>query len=66
MFSRVRADLGLTVLFVTHDLREAFELADRVAVMQNGGIDQIGGPDQLRSDPASPYVTELLEKAGVS
>jgi len=65
-FARVRADLGLTVLLVTHDLREAFELADRVAVMRSGAIDQVGAPDELRTAPASPYVTELLDKAGVA
>lgn len=65
-FARVREELRLTVLLVTHDLREAFELADEVAVMRGGGIDQVGTPDELRSTPASPYVAELLDKAGVA
>jgi len=64
-FARVRAELGLTVLLVTHDLREAFELAATVVVMKGGGIDQVGTPRELERAPASPYVTELLDKAGV-
>jgi osmoprotectant transport system ATP-binding protein len=65
-FARVRAEVGLTVLLVTHDLREAFELADEVVVMKGGGIDQVAAPEVLRTTPASPYVAELLDKAGVA
>lgn len=65
-FVALRRALGLTVLLVTHDLREAFTLADRVAVMQGGRIHQIGPPDALREHPASAYVTDLLAKAGVA
>jgi osmoprotectant transport system ATP-binding protein len=66
MFARVRLELRLSVLLVTHDLREAFLLADRVAVMKAGGIEQIGTPRELRDAPASPYVAELLDTAGVA
>jgi osmoprotectant transport system ATP-binding protein len=65
-FDRVRRELDLTVLLVTHDLREAFALADRVVVMRAGGIEQEGTSPELRRAPASPYVAELLEKAGVA
>ena len=65
-FARVRRELGLTVLLVTHDLREAFDLADEIVVMRRGGIDQSDAPERLRSTPATPYVTQLLEKAGVA
>ncbi len=58
--------LGVTVVLVTHDLREAFLLADRVAVMQSGRIEQVADPGTLRRAPATPYVAELLAKAGVA
>jgi len=65
-FSGLRHSLGLTALLVTHDLREAFALADEIAVMRAGSIEQIGSADALRTSPATPYVTELLKKAGVA
>ena len=61
-----RADLGTTVVLVTHDLREAFLLADRVAVLRAGRLEQVAEPDTLRRTPASDYVARLLETAGVA
>ncbi|HKJ03796.1 MAG TPA: ATP-binding cassette domain-containing protein [Longimicrobiales bacterium] len=58
--------LGITVLLVTHDLREAWHISDRVAVMRDGRIEQMGTPDQLRHEPATRYVAELQERAGVA
>ena len=65
-FARLREEMRITVLLVTHDLREAFELADEVAVMRAGRIEQVATPAELRATPATPYVRELLEKAGVA
>ena len=52
--------LGLTTVLVTHDRDEAFELADRVAVLGAGRIQQIGTPDELDSAPANAFVFEFL------
>jgi sulfate transport system ATP-binding protein len=51
---------GLTTIFVTHDQEEALELADRVAVMHEGSLEQVGAPEQLYHEPASPFVFEFL------
>jgi len=51
----------LTTLFVTHDQEEAFELADRVAVFNEGKIQQVGTPAELRDNPTSDFVREFLE-----
>ena len=51
---------GLTTIFVTHDQDEAMELADRVAILNNGRIEQVGAPEDLRRSPASPFVREFL------
>lgn len=54
------SSLGLTAIYVTHDHSEAFSLADRVAVMQSGLIEQLAPPEQLVNKPASPFVAEFL------
>jgi osmoprotectant transport system ATP-binding protein len=62
-FAALRRRLGATVALVTHDLREAFLLADRVAVFRAGRIEQLDTPERLQRDPATPYVRRLLETA---
>jgi sulfate transport system ATP-binding protein len=52
--------LGLTTIFVTHDQEEALELADLVAVLNEGCIEQIGTPQNLREHPATPFVADFL------
>ncbi len=56
---RLRRELGLTIVFVTHDLREAHLLADRLAVLDEGRILQIGERDDVFRRPASRRVAEL-------
>jgi osmoprotectant transport system ATP-binding protein len=58
---RLRSELGLTLVFVTHDVGEALLLADRVAVLDEGRLLQVGTPVELFADPAHPRVTQLLE-----
>ena len=59
-FCRIRQKLGLTAVFVTHDLVEAMVVGDRVAVMKEGRLLQVGTLSDLASNPADPYVEELL------
>ena len=55
--------LGLTTLFVTHDQEEALELADRVAILNAGRIEQVGTPAEVYDRPATPFVAEFLGDA---
>jgi sulfate transport system ATP-binding protein len=51
----------LTTIFVTHDQEEAFEVADRVVLIDKGRIQQIGTPNEVRSAPANRFVAEFLD-----
>ncbi len=64
-FAELRAELGVTSVLVTHDLHEALELSDRMAVLQHGQIEQVAPPRELIQHPATPYVAELLARAGL-
>jgi osmoprotectant transport system ATP-binding protein len=54
--------LSKTVLFVTHDVREAFRLADRVALIESGRVRQLGTPDELAERPADAFVRDFLSE----
>ena len=58
---RIRRETGLTAVFVTHDMAEALMLGDRIAVMHEGRLEQIGTPHDLLTRPASAYVRELMD-----
>ena len=57
---RLHDQIQLTSVFVTHDQDEALEVADRVAIMNEGRIEQVGTPDGIYHHPASPYVLQFL------
>jgi len=67
-FAALENRLGKSVVFVTHDVPEAFRLADRIAVMDAGRIRQIGPPREIAERPADEFVTELIRldsRAGI-
>jgi sulfate transport system ATP-binding protein len=59
----VHKETGLTTVFVTHDQDEAMELADRVVVLNEGRIEQVGTPAELYDQPASPFVISFVGEA---
>jgi osmoprotectant transport system ATP-binding protein len=59
-FAGLRARLGFTAIFVTHDMVEALTLGDRIAVLNSGRLAQVGTPSELLRAPADAYVAELM------
>lgn len=57
---------GHTTLFVTHDQDEAFELADRIAILNQGVIEQVGTPAEILSHPASPFVRDFIADVSIT
>jgi glycine betaine/proline transport system ATP-binding protein len=60
---QLQSELHKTMIFVTHDLQEALKIADRIAIMQNGQIIQIGTPEEIISEPGNDYVQEFVKDA---
>lgn len=60
-FKRIQNELNLTVIMVTHDMTEALLMADRIAVMKDGHVLQIGTPQELLNYPEHDYVKEIVE-----
>jgi osmoprotectant transport system ATP-binding protein len=65
-FAQLRHRLGATLVLVTHDLREAVLLADRIAVLRAGRLEQVDPPAGLQRNPATPYIRRLLDTADVA
>ncbi|TMR15737.1 ABC transporter ATP-binding protein [Nonomuraea turkmeniaca] len=57
---RLQLDLGITTIFVTHDQEEALSVADRVAVLREGRLEQVGSPAEVYDRPATPFVAEFV------
>ncbi|AMQ08225.1 betaine/proline/choline family ABC transporter ATP-binding protein [Sporosarcina sp. FSL K6-1540] len=61
-FKHLQRTLGKTIIFVTHDMDEAIKLADRIVIMKDGKIVQMGTPDEILRDPANEFVEDFIGK----
>ncbi|MEW9531652.1 sulfate/molybdate ABC transporter ATP-binding protein [Microbispora sp. NPDC049125] len=57
---RLHDEVHVTTVFVTHDQEEAIEVADRIVVLANGGVEQVGSPAEVYDNPANPFVMRFL------
>jgi putative spermidine/putrescine transport system ATP-binding protein len=57
---KIQQDLGITTVYVTHDQEEALSIADRIAVMREGRIEQIGTPEEIYAAPRSDFVADFI------
>ena len=60
-FMQLSADLNKTTVFITHDLDEAIRIGNRIAIMKDGVIVQIGTPEEIVTNPIDQYVTDFVE-----
>ena len=60
---KLHDETGVTTVFVTHDQEEALDLADRVAILNSGKIEQVGAPNDIYASPATPFVFDFLGAA---
>jgi len=61
-FKHLQRTLGKTIIFVTHDMDEAIKLADRIVIMKDGKIVQMGTPDEILREPANEFVEDFIGK----
>lgn len=60
---KIQRKLNKTVIFITHDIDEAFKLGDRVAIMKDGRVIQVATPEEMTTNPADEYVKSFIENA---
>jgi spermidine/putrescine ABC transporter ATP-binding subunit len=61
----IQRRLGMTVVYVTHDQEEAMNMSDRIAIMDNGRIEQVGRPAEIYDNPASNFIARFLGEANL-
>jgi glycine betaine/proline transport system ATP-binding protein len=59
---RLQEDLDTTMVFITHDLQEALKLGDRILIMRDGAVVQIGRPDEVIGSPADAYIRDFVQE----
>jgi len=64
-FARIQRSLAITTIFVTHDQQEAMALADRIVVMNNGAIEQVGRSEDLYRDPRTLFIANFVGRSNV-
>jgi len=62
---RIQREVGITFIYVTHDQEEALTMSDRIAVMSNGNVEQIGTPTEIYHHPASVFVAGFIGQANL-
>ena len=61
----LQREVGITFVYVTHDQEEALTMSDRIAVLAEGRVEQVGGPEEIYSAPATTYVAGFLGSANI-
>ena len=62
---RIQQEVGITFIFVTHDQEEALTMSDKIVVMKNGEIQQVGTPEEIYNEPANSYVANFIGESNI-
>ena len=62
---RIQQEVGITFIFVTHDQEEALTMSDKIVVMKNGEIQQVGTPEDIYNEPANRYVANFIGESNI-
>lgn len=62
---RIQQEVGITFIFVTHDQEEALTMSDKIVVMKNGEIQQVGSPQDIYNEPANRYVANFIGESNI-
>ena len=65
LLEKLKEEMGLSILFISHDMRVIYQISDRVMIMQGGRIAESGRVEKVYANPQAPYTKELLEAAGI-
>lgn len=66
LLQKLKADMGLSILFISHDMRVVYQICDRVIILQDGVIAESGTAEQVFFSPQHDYTKRLLEAAGIT
>ncbi len=62
---KIQQEVGITFIFVTHDQEEALTMSDKIVVMKNGEIQQVGTPEEIYNEPANRYVANFIGESNI-
>ena len=65
LLKKLKQEMNLSILFISHDLRVVYEMCDRILIMKDGAIQEEGTPEEVYFSPKSDYTKLLLDSAGL-
>ena len=61
----IQQEVGITFIFVTHDQEEALTMSDKIVIMKDGEIQQVGSPEDIYNEPVNQYVAKFIGESNI-